>query len=288
MVRIRKVQRYPFDFAYIFDTDYALNLDKAHENLPLYATTRYVRWVPLVVPPLRRKEHPEAWQLWVSPTPYGYPHQMLLKDKQIELRGMLPLGAGRDYLYILVREFFRPLAEQAIITEEDYREILAYFRPVVKGLIIYDKGFVFYLQEDWNYNVDVEAPSFWLGMAGYGTPIGDYEYGIKLRTIRLLEKARIAESLRKIVGCRWENLTAEEIKLREDYGRKPLVRNRRLILDTKNMISVRRVENLWRVNFSRLRDVLPRRIDLEAVASELSKVSTFGTGYVDRIERVGV
>jgi hypothetical protein len=54
------------------------------------------------------------------------------------------------------------------------------------------------------------------------------------------------------------------------------------------MISVRRVENLWRVNFSRLRDVLPRRIDLEAVASELSKVSTFGTGYVDRIERVGV
>jgi hypothetical protein len=103
-----------------------------------------------------------------------------------------------------------------------------------------------------------------------------------------LEKARIAESLRKIVGCRWENLTAEEIKLREDYGRRPLVRNRRLILDTKNMISVRRVENLWRVNFSRLRDVLPRKIDLEAVASELSKVSTFGIGYVDRIERVGV
>jgi len=274
----------------LFNFDYSLNLEKAHETLPLYASTRYVAWRPITVPPLVRKEHPESWQLWVSPLPYAYPHVMLLrnvKEKgEIELRGFL-LEEVADYIYRAVKSFFRPLVEQEIITKKDYEEILSYFKPIIKGLIIRDKGFVFYLPEDWRYSVEVESPPTWLGMGGYGTPLGDYSYGVKLRTIRLLEKARIAENLRKVVGYRWEGLTEDEIKLREDFDRRPLVRNRRLILDDKNAITVDKIsETKWKINFSKIKNVLPEKINLKKVVSDLTKVSRLGTSYVDKIELI--
>lgn len=262
MVTIRKVES-RFDFSYEFDFDYKIDLQKAHK-LNKYPEFRYTRWAPLKVPARSRAIHPEDWQVVASPHTYPYPHVVYFRDKQIVVSGWFPIFlevSEKVYLYNLMKRLFGIIQREGIITLEDYESILDFFTPapVPKELIVEINGFKFRVKKDWKYKVLVETPSgSWL-KDWQVSMFGD-DYSVKHRTIMFLETMGVAD--RYFAGYRWVRLSEEAIRKRLEAGRVLKVW-RTMQYDPNNRIDVREIGvNLWEVDFSRFRRVLPSEIDL--------------------------
>lgn len=277
MVKIIEVSppRYPFDWNYIFEFDYPIDLKKAHDNLRKYDETRYTRWVMRVVgkPKL-------GYRVWISKNPYSYPYAILVDNVNnkgiIEVRGfweeVIPVTdySKKSILYYTLKDLLLPFVKEGLITSTDYSQILSYFIPPIvipKALIVYIEEFIFWVSEDWKFKVYVESPDYWI--PSYGVPLGDLSYGIKVRASAFLEVTGISPfRIRDLVGYVWKPLTSREIALRESYGMPALVRNRRMLIDPNNLISVREVSRkadriLWEVDFSRV-PRLPIIVDIDS------------------------
>ena len=270
MVVINKTECYPYDFCYIFKFDYDLNLEKAHEVLRKYSQTKYTRWVPKVVPAPPREKG--GWQLRVGPTNYAYPHNALVRDREIVFRGFFPMERPLNYMYYLVRDFFKPFAKEGLITEKDYEEILKHFAPV-KELVVLIRGFRFHLKEDWDYKILVETPPTWL--QDWQAEMFGRAYSVKHRTVMLLETLGIAP--RYFAGYRFVHLSEEAIKRRIEAGRRLKVW-RTMQYDPNNRISVEETAtNIWEVDLGNFRRVLLPSLPLEQIEK---KIRDLGYSYI--------
>ena len=264
MVKIKKIVKPPFDFAYIFSFDYPIDLEKAHDELKKIF---YVRWVSLKIPPLPRAEHPEAWQVWIGQRPYPYPEVILIRNVEekgeIEFRGYLPYPVPADYLYRLAQTYFKPLLDLELISVGDYRDILEFFKPIVKILVISIRGFDFQLTSDWGYKIRVSTPSTWI--KDWQTDMFGKAYSVKHRSIMLLQTLGIASNY--FAGYKFVPLTEEAIEKRKKAG-KILTVWRTMQFDPDGNITVEETEpDFWLVDFSKFSKVLPEKLDLEAIKS---------------------